>query len=182
MKIRTAIGPLALAWAATFSLSLLPGAAQTSKSSQHDQASDAPVSLLATLQKDLKEELKGQEDECLPLEDHVDISRLDLGPTRETWYVEGHSPCFGGNDIWDQLLYVRAGKGWHRILHASGNSLQVCAGADPPCPVPIRSQRRFADAHGWPDLALTMKPPTSVVRLQFDGKVYEGVGRCEVRN
>ena len=97
MKIRTAIGPLALAWAATFSLSLLPGAAQTPKSSQHDQASDAPV--FATLQKDLKEELKGQEDECLPLKDHVDILRFDLGPTRETWHLEGHYPCFGGNDI-----------------------------------------------------------------------------------
>ena len=33
----------------------------------------------------------------------------------------------------------------------------------------------FAGAHGWPDLALTMKPPTGVVRLQFDGKVYEGL-------
>jgi hypothetical protein len=110
MNIRTALGPLALAWAATAGLSLLPAAAQTTKSSQHNQASVAPASLLATLQKDLKAELKGQEDECLPLRDHVDISRFDLGPTREAWYLEGHYPCFGGNDIWDQLLYVRAAR------------------------------------------------------------------------
>jgi hypothetical protein len=127
MKIRTARGLLALAWAATAGLSLLPAAAQIPKSAQHDQAAGAPASLFATLQKDLKAELEGQEDECLPLKDHVDISRFDLGPTRETWYVEGHYRCFGGNDIWDQLLYIRAGKGWRRILDASGSSLQVCA-------------------------------------------------------
>src|SRR5215831_16403667 len=54
MKIRTALGPLAFAWAATAGLGLLPGAAQTPKPSQHDQAPVAPASLLATLQKDLK--------------------------------------------------------------------------------------------------------------------------------
>jgi hypothetical protein len=181
MKIRTALGPLALAWAATAGLSLLPAAAQTTKSSQHNQASVAPASLLATLRKDLKAELEGQEDECLPLRDHVDISRFDLGPTWETWYVEGHYPCLGGNDIWDQLLYARAGKGWRRILDASGSSLQVCAGANPPCPVPIRRKRRFTGVHGWPDLGLTMKPPPSIVRLQFNGKVYKAVSGCEVR-
>ena len=84
MKIRTARGLLALAWAATAGLSRLPAAAQTPKSARHDEASGAPASLLATLQKDLKAELEGQEDECLPLKDHVDISRFDLGQTRET--------------------------------------------------------------------------------------------------
>jgi hypothetical protein len=83
MKIRTARGLLALAWAATVGLSLLP-AAQTPKSAQHDQASGALASLLAMLQKDLKAELEGQEDECLPLKDHVNISRFDLGPTSIT--------------------------------------------------------------------------------------------------
>ena len=161
MKIRTAGGLLALAWAARVDLSLLPAAAQTPKSSQHDQASVAPPSLLATLQKDLKAELEGQEDGCLPLEDHIDISRFDLGSKRETWHVEGHYPCLGGNDIWDQLLYVRTGQGWRRILDASGSSLQICAGADPSCPFPIRPQHRVTAAHGWPDLGLTMKPPTS---------------------
>ena len=155
MKIRTALGLLALAWAAAAGLSLLPAAAQTPKSSQHDQASVAPPSLLATLQMDLKAELVGQEDECLPLKNHVDISRFDIGPTRETWHVEGHYPCLGGNDIWDQLLYVRTGQGWRRILDASGSSLQICAGADPSCPFPIRPQHRVTAAHGWPDLGLT---------------------------
>jgi hypothetical protein len=181
MKIRTPGGLLAFAWAATAGLSLLPAVAQTPKSAQHDQASGVPASLLATLQKDLQAELKGQEDECLPLKDHVDISRFDLGPTRETWHVEGHHPCFGGNDIWDQMLYVRAGEGWRRILDASGTWLQVCVGADPPCPVRIRPQRRSTGARGWPDLGLRMKPPPSIVRLQFDGKVYKAVGGCEVR-
>ena len=155
MKIRTTPGPLALAWAAAAGLSLLPAAAQTPKSSQHDQASVAPASLLATLQMDLKAELVGQEDECLPLKNHVDISRFDIGPTGETWHVEGHYPCLGGNDIWDQLLYVRTGQGWRRILNASGSSLQVCSGAGPPCPFPIRPQHQFTAAHGWPDLGLT---------------------------
>ena len=181
MKIGTAGGLLGLAWAATAGLSPLPAVAQTPKSAQHDRASGAPASLLATLQKDLQAELEGQEDECLPLEDHVDISRFDLGPAKDAWYIEGHYPCFGGNDIWDQLLYVRAGEGWRRILDASGNWLQVCARADPPCPVPIQPQRRSTGANGWPDLGLTMKPPPSIVRLQFDGKVYKAVGGCEVR-
>src|SRR6516162_4387742 len=79
------------------------------------------------------------------------------------------------------MLYVRAGEGWRRILDASGTWLQVCAGADPPCPVRIRPQRRSTGAHGWPDLGLRMKPPPSIVRLQFDGKVYNAVGGCEVR-
>jgi len=177
MKIRTAGGLLALAWAARVDLSLLPAAAQTPKSAQHDQASGAPASLFTTLQKDLQAELEGQENECLPLRDHVDISRFDLGPTRETWHVEGHYPCFGGNDIWDQMLYFRAGEGWRRILDASGTWLQVCVGADPPCPVRIRPQRRSTGARGWPDLELRMKPPPSIVRLQFDGKVYTLSGR-----
>jgi hypothetical protein len=89
MKIGTALGPPALAWAAMAGLSLLSAAAQTPKSSQHDQASVAPASLLATLQKDLKAELEGQEDECLPLKDHVNISRFDLGPTREPGMLKG---------------------------------------------------------------------------------------------
>ena len=181
MKKRTALGLLALGWAPAASLALPPAAGQTPKDSQHDQASVAPASLLATLQMDLKAELVGQEDECLPLKDHVDISRFDIGPTRETWHVEGHYPCLGGNDIWDQLLYVRTGQGWRRILNASGSSLQVCSGAGPPCPFPIRPQHQFTAAHGWPDLGLTMKPPPSIVRLQFDGKVYKAVGGCEVR-
>jgi hypothetical protein len=136
----------------------------------------APKSLLATLQNDLKEETNIQEDECLPVKDHVDISRFDLGPTKEAWHVEGHYPCFGGNDMWDQLLYVRAGKGWRKILDTVGSGLEVCAGADPPCPVPTGSQRRFTSAHGWPDLGLTVKPQPRVIRLQFDGKVYKAVG------
>src|SRR6516162_2048012 len=107
MKIRTARGLLAFAWAAAAGLSLLPAAAQAPKSAQHDQASVAPASLVAALQKDLKAELQGQEDECLPLANHVDISRFDLGPTKETWHVGGHYPCFGVNDISDQILYVR---------------------------------------------------------------------------
>jgi hypothetical protein len=181
MKIGIALVPLALAWAPMAGVSLLPAAAQTTKSSQHNQAAVAPNSLLATLQNDLKEELKGQEDECLPLEDHVNISRFDLGPTKETWHFEGRFPCFGGNDMWDQLLYLRTGKGWRRILDASGSFLQVCTGAYLPCPVPTGSQRRLTSAHGWPDLALTVKPPTSVIRLQFDGKAYKAVGGCEVR-
>jgi hypothetical protein len=181
MKIRTALGPLALVWASAAGLSLPPAAAQTLKSSQHDQAPVTPASLLARLQKDLRAELEGQEDECLPLEDHIDISRFDLGPTRETWHVEGRFPCLGGNDIWDQLLYVGTDQGWRRILNAPGSSLHVCPGADPPCPFPIRPQHRFTAVHGWPDLGLTMKPPTSIVRLQFDGRVYKAAGGCEVR-
>lgn len=181
MKIRTALGLLVLGWAPAAGLALPPAAAQTSKSSQHDQASVAPASLLATLQMDLKAELEGQEDECLPLENHVDISRFDIGPAREMWHVAGRYPCLGGNDISDQLLYVRAGQGWRRILNTSGSSLQVCSGAGRPCPLPIRPHHRFTAAHGWPDLGLTMKPPTSIVRLQFDGKVYKAVGGCEVR-
>ena len=110
MKIRTTPGPLALAWAAAAGLSLLPAAAQTPKPAQHDQASGAPASLLATLQKDLQAELEGQEDECLPLKDHVDISRLDLGPAKETWHVEGHYPCFGGNDIWIRCCTFAPGR------------------------------------------------------------------------
>jgi hypothetical protein len=89
MKIRTARGLLALAWAATAGLSLLPAAAQIPKSAQHDQAAGAPASLLATLQKDLKAELEGQEDECLPLKDHLDISRFDLGPTGKRGMLKG---------------------------------------------------------------------------------------------
>src|SRR5215831_16191728 len=42
-------------------------------------------------------------------------------------------------------------------------------------------QRRFTGAHGWPDLGLTMKPPLSIVPLQFDGKDYKAVCGCEVR-
>ena len=145
MKIRTAGGLLALAWVATAGLSLLPAAAQTPKSAQHDQASGAPASLFTTLQKDLQAELEGQEDECLPLKDHVDISRFDLGPTRETWHVEGHHPCFGGNDIWIRCCTFapgRAGVGFsmlpalrcrsarepiHRALSESGPSVGLLA-------------------------------------------------------
>jgi hypothetical protein len=43
-----------LAWAATAGLSLLPAAAQTPKSAQHDPSLGCSASLLATLQKDLQ--------------------------------------------------------------------------------------------------------------------------------
>ena len=49
MKIRTARGLLAFAWAAAAGLSLLPAAAQAPKSAQHAQASVTPASLVAAL-------------------------------------------------------------------------------------------------------------------------------------
>jgi hypothetical protein len=59
-KIGIVLGTLALAWAGTAGISLLPAVAQTTKSSQHNQAAVAPDSLVATLHNDLEEELKGQ--------------------------------------------------------------------------------------------------------------------------
>jgi len=141
-----------------------------------------PPGLVAALQNDLKDELKGEENECLPLQDHVDAERFDLRPTEETWHVQGHYPCFGGNDIWDQLLYVRRGNRWHLILNDSGDFLQQCAGAYPPCPVPTGSKGRSTSTHGWPDLEVHKKGGAqNLIRFRFNGKVYGAAGACIVQ-
>jgi hypothetical protein len=130
-----------------------------------------PPGLVVALQKDLSGEL---EPACLPWQDHVVAERFDLKPTEETWYVQG---C--GNDNWAQLLYVRRGNRWHLILNASGDFLQQCAGADPPCPVPTGSKGRSTSTRGWPDLELHMKGGAeNLIRVQFNGKVYDPVGEC----
>jgi hypothetical protein len=149
-----------------------------------DQTSDeVPSDLLATLQKDLKED-KGYR-ECLekpdspPLEGQVVVRRLDLNqPRKPALLLRGVMPCLGGNDNGELFLYIGAGKAWRRILHTWGQSLIVCGQAVTPCPVPRGSERRSTSRHGWPDLALWRHASAwegDQLVYQFDGNVYKAV-------
>jgi hypothetical protein len=137
------------------------------------QAAEIPTGLLTALQNDLKDELKDA-DECLPLKDHLSVSRFDLIRHQEVWLVEGRSGCLAGANNGTILLYTRADNGWRKILDDVGQYLTVCAQADPPCLVPSRSKRRSSSTHGWPDLARYGHASASEgnqLMYRFDGKV-----------
>jgi len=118
----------------------------------------------------------------LSLKEIVRATRFDLNRAEYAWLVKGLGPCLAGNANGEMLLYIRAGKGWRKILDDVGQSLEVCAQAHLPCHVPRGSERRSASTHGWPDLSLYRHGSASEgdqFVYRFDGNAYKAVA-CNV--
>ena len=155
----------------------------------NQRAAEIPSDLLATLQNDLKEDELDEAKSCLEREglswsEIVRVTRFDLNRPRQAWLVEGLGPCLAGNANGLKLLYIRADNGWRKILDDSGQSLEVCAQAVPPCPVSSGSERRSTSTHGWPDLALWRHGSASEgdqLVYRFDGNVYKKIA-CSHRS
>jgi hypothetical protein len=136
----------------TMIAALVPFDAMFGQTEPNQKVAEIPSGLLATLQHDLQKDELEEAKSCLEREglswnEIVRVTRFDLNRPQQAWLVEGLGPCLAGNANGLKLLYIRADNGWREILDDSGQSLDVCGQAVPPCRIPSGSERRSSISH-----------------------------------
>jgi hypothetical protein len=158
--------------AAALIAAAVPGSAAVPAQAKPDhETAEIPSDLLATLWHDLKDDKYFRD--CMETEQPV-VRPFGLNQPRRPAFVL--SPCPGGNAGNELFLYIRSNTGWRQVLRTWGQSLLICAQADPPCPLPTGSERSSTD--GWPDLELWVHESVDEGNqfvYRFDGNVYRPV-------
>jgi hypothetical protein len=149
---------------------------------------DVPPDLVAMVQNDLEHAKYSQHmKSCLEGEEKpvsakasvriwwFDLNQYNLNRPEQGLVVQPLHPCPGKIDG-EMFLFIRAGKSWRPILHATGDSLVVDRQSDPRCPVPSASRGRSNNTQRWPALVIGQNISSTERRnvcFQFNGNVYK---------